>query len=165
MDALLLHRFQQQHADPPGSEQAAARRIFGLSASDLSAETLGAEGFVASSNRTAALRAAPAGSFALTGTQMATGPVNSSHGTLYAVHHLLRMLGVRYLAHDAAVYPLGCPRALPQMDVTYRPQMTQRNVYSWGMLTHPLHAMRSHQNMGGSVWPTGYAPASYGVYR
>ena len=142
---------------------ASARRLFGVAASDLSAEELGPEGFVASSNRTAALRAAPAGSYALAGTQMTTGPVNASHGTLFAVHHLLRMLGVRYLAHDAVVYPSSCPRALPEMDLSYRPQMEQRNVYSWGMLTHGLHAMRSHQNMGGTTWPTGVPSASYGV--
>lgn len=122
----------------------AAARRFGVSPLDLSPTTLGPEGFVASSNRTAALRAALAGSYALAGTQMATGPVNSSHGTLFAVHHLLRLLGVRYLAHDAIVYPVVCPRALPVMDVTYRPQMEQRNVYTWGMLAHGLHAMRSH---------------------
>ena len=137
---------------------ASARRLFGVAASDLSAEELGPEGFVASSNRTAALRAAPAGSYVLAGTQMTTGPVNASHGTLFAVHHLLRMLGVRYLAHDAVVYPSSCPRALPEMDLSYRPQMEQRNVYSWGMLTHGLHAMRSHQNMGCRV-----PSASYGV--
>jgi hypothetical protein len=141
----------------------AARRLFGVSASDLSAATLGAEGFVASSNRTVDLQAAPSGSYALAGTQMVTGPANSSHGTLFAVHHLLRTLGVRYLAHDEVVYPSSCPAALPNMDLTYRPQMEQRNVYSWGMLTHGLHAMRSHQNMGGTTWPSGYTPASYGV--
>ena len=41
--------------------------------------------------------------------------------------------------------------------------MEQRTVYTWAMGTFGLHAIRSHQNMGGSTWPTGYAPASYGL--
>ena len=60
----------------------AAIHYFNLMPSDLSADVLGPEGFVASSNRTARLRTAGELSYALAGTQMRTGPTNSSHGTL-----------------------------------------------------------------------------------
>ena len=142
---------------------AAAGQLFGVATGDLSAAMLGPEGLVATSNRTNWLRAAPHGSFALAGTQMQVGPVNSSHGTLFAVYHLLHVLGVRFFAQDAIVYRQACPSMLPALDITYRPQMEQRNVYTWAMGTFGLHAMRSHQNMGGSKWPAGYSAASYGV--
>jgi hypothetical protein len=141
----------------------AAEGLFNLVAGDLSPAKLGPEGFVVTSNRTARLRGSAGPSYALAGTQMHTGPANSSHGTLFAAYHLLHALGVRFLTQDVTVYPRDCPAVLPALDVTFKPRMEQRTVYTWAMGTYPVHAMRSHQNMGGSKWPQGYLPASYGV--
>ena len=59
----------------------------GIAPADLHASVLGEDGFVASSNRSATLRAT--GSFAL------SGAANSTTGSLYACYHFLRALGVR----------------------------------------------------------------------
>jgi hypothetical protein len=64
--------------------------------------TLGVEGFVASSKRSAALR--KTGSYAL------SGAANSTSGTLYACYHLLRACGVRFLAWDHTMLPASVPR-------------------------------------------------------
>eukprot|EP01052_Picozoa_sp_SAG31_P009790 SAG31_NODE_523_length_14545_cov_4.805067_7_plen_176_part_00 len=66
----------------------AAAVALGVSRGDLSFSGLGAEGFLASSNRTALLRST--GSYVLSG---AADAGNASTGTLYAAHHLLRWLG------------------------------------------------------------------------
>jgi hypothetical protein len=64
-----------------------AAMAVGIAPADLHASVLGEDGFVASSNRSATLRAT--GSFAL------SGAANSTTGSLYACYHFLRALGVR----------------------------------------------------------------------
>lgn len=66
-----------------------AATALGIVPADLSYATLGAEGFVASSNRTAGL--VQTSSYALSGAR------NSTAGSLYACYHLLRVFGVRFL--------------------------------------------------------------------
>lgn len=129
---------------------AAAR--FGISPADLDITALGTEGFVATSNRTAVLRTS-IGSYVL------TGAPNATHGTLYAIYHLLHELGLRFLAHDAISVPRTCPDALPTIDDTVLAALEFRNMDGWGMQTHPTHAVRLWQNaqglrLGGSAQET-----------
>eukprot|EP01045_Picozoa_sp_COSAG04_P012356 COSAG04_NODE_829_length_10018_cov_8.211312_6_plen_333_part_00 len=125
----------------------------GLSAAELSSSKLGSEGFVATSNRTALLRAAGPGSYALSGAR------NATHGTLYAAYHLLHALGLRFFAFDAIVGPSACPAALPSLDDTVLAALEFRYMDGWSMQAHPQHAIRLHQN-GES-----FAPGSIGVSK
>ena len=125
----------------------------GLSAAELSSSKLGSEGFVATSNRTAPLRAAGPGSYAL------SGAPNATHGTLYAAYHLLHALGLRFFAFDAIVGPSACPAALPSLDDTVLAALEFRYMDGWSMQAHPQHAIRLHQN-GES-----FAPGSIGVSK
>ena len=74
-----------------------AATAVGVAAKDLTFAALGRDGFIASSNRSTQLR--ETGSYALSGAPAnPSGLANSTSGTLYACYHLLRALGVRFLA-------------------------------------------------------------------
>eukprot|EP01052_Picozoa_sp_SAG31_P027930 SAG31_NODE_2654_length_5292_cov_2.266898_2_plen_403_part_00 len=117
---------------------AAAAAAVGIAREDLLFEALGAEGFVATSNRTAALRAS--GSYAL------SGAPNSTSGTLYACYHLLRAFGVRFLAWDETMLPAAVPSPLPALDRTFLPAFEYRDVDGWAALSHPQQASYFHMN-------------------
>ena len=113
--------------------------------SDLSFSALGAEGVLASSNRTALLRST--GSYVLSG---AAGAGNASTGTLYAAHHLLRWLGVRFYAWDELYVPspmaAGWQPPPAGLDVTFVPSFEYRDVEGWSSMKHVAqNATRSSQ--------------------
>jgi hypothetical protein len=123
----------------------AAALALGVTASDLSFSALGAEGFLASSNRTALLRST--GSYALSG---AVGAGNASTGTLYAAHHLLRWLGVRFYAWDELYVPppttAGWEPPPAGLDMTFVPSFEYRDVEGWSAMKHVAqNATRSSQ--------------------
>eukprot|EP01043_Picozoa_sp_COSAG02_P020897 COSAG02_NODE_1044_length_15004_cov_106.824287_3_plen_381_part_00 len=115
----------------------------GISLADLDITALGPEGFVATSNRSAILRSSVAGSYVL------SGAPNATHGTLYAVYHLLHALGLRFFAHDSISATQACPNALPIIDDTILAALEFRNMDGWGMQAHPNHAVRLWQNAQG----------------
>ena len=113
------------HGKPQLGVGPAAAAALGVTAIDLSFTTLGLEGFLATSNRTALL--ASTGSYALSG---ALGAGNASTGTLYAVHHLLRHLGIRFYAWDELYVPPPAPWATPPpaLDLAFVPSFEYRDV-------------------------------------
>jgi hypothetical protein len=120
-----------------------AATALGVAPTDLSFTALGAEGFLASSNRTTLLRTT--GSIALSG---AIGAGDASTGTLYAVHHLLRHLGVRFYAWDELYVPTAAPwKAHPlALDLTVTPSFEYRDVEGWSAMAHVAeNASRSSQ--------------------
>jgi len=118
-----------------------AATAIGVAPSDLSFSALGAEGFVATSNRSAELRAT-AGSYAL------SGAANSTSGTLYGCYHLMRALGVRFLAWDHTMLPAAVPSPLPALDRTFVPVFEYRDVDGWAALSHPQQSKYFHINGG-----------------
>ena len=117
-----------------------AATAVGVPLGDLSVSTLGSEGFVATSNRSAELRAA-VGSYAL------SGAANSSSGTLYGCYHLMRALGVRFLAWDHTMLPAaGVPSPMPALDRTFVPVFEYRDVDGWAALSHPQQSKYFHMN-------------------
>jgi hypothetical protein len=116
-----------------------AAAAVGVAPGDLSFSALGAEGFVATSNRSAELRATP-GSYAL------SGAANSSSGTLYGCYHLMRALGVRFLAWDHTMLPAAVPSPLPALDRTFVPVFEYRDVDGWAALSHPQQTKYFHMN-------------------
>ena len=116
-----------------------AATAVGVAPSDLSFSALGAEGFVATSNRSAELRTTT-GSYAL------SGAANSSSGTLYGCYHLMRALGVRFLAWDHTMLPAAVPSPLPALDRTFVPVFEYRDVDGWAALSHPQQTKYFHMN-------------------
>eukprot|EP01047_Picozoa_sp_COSAG01_P018686 COSAG01_NODE_1018_length_12100_cov_6.251562_1_plen_514_part_00 len=123
---------------------AGAATAVGIAAKDLTLTALGKDGFVASSNRSAQLRAT--GSIALSGAANMSSAANSTSGTLYACYHLLRALGVRFLAWDHTLLPTKVPSPLPELDVTFVPRFEYRDVDGWAALSHPQQAKYFHMN-------------------
>jgi hypothetical protein len=115
-----------------------AATSLGIPTTDLSYEALGAEGFVASSNRSAALRSS--NSYAL------SGAANSTSGALYACYYMLRELGVRFLAWDAKMVPASLPDPLPTLDRTFLPPFEYRDVDGWAALSSPQQKKYFHMN-------------------
>lgn len=115
-----------------------AATALGIPTADLSYEVLGPEGFVASSNRSAALRGS--NSYALSGT------ANSTSGTLYACYYLLRELGVRFLAWDETLLPESLLDPLPTVDRTFVPPFEYRDVDGWAALSSPQQKKYFHMN-------------------
>ena len=119
----------------------AAAMALGVAPADLSFTALGVDGFLASSNCTALLRTT--GSIALSG---AIGAGNASAGTLYAVHHLLRHLGVRFYAWDELYIPPVAPWNPQAMHLTFTPSFEYRDVEGWSAMAHVAeNATRSSQ--------------------
>lgn len=123
---------------------AGAAMAAGVAAQDLTFSALGKEGFVASSNRSAQLR--DTGSYALSGAANMSGLANSTSGTLFACYHLLRALGVRFLAWDHTLLPAAVPSPLPELDITFLPRFEYRDVDGWAALAHPQQAKYFHMN-------------------
>ena len=147
----------------------AATAALGLSASDLALDALGVDGYVLTTNRTALLRAS-AGSVALSGAPNSTG-VMVQQGTIYAALHLLRLLGVEFMAWDETLLPSSAP-VLGEVDLTFRPQFEYRYVYGWasdhGNTTDkyghaPIHT-RFHQSADPYVSPPGPTHTSYTLF-
>ena len=115
-----------------------AATALGIEPGDVAFSVLGAEGFVASSNRSSHLR--ETGSYALSGAS------NSTVGTLYACYHLLRAFGVRFLAWDHTLLPASAPSPLPPLDRTFVPTFEYRDVDGWSALSHPKQASYFHMN-------------------
>ena len=120
-----------------------AAAALGLPSSDLA--ELGNEGFVLSSNRTAAIRATCA--------VVLAGAPNSTIAPQYAAQQLLRQLGVRFLAWDELLVPTDRP-PLPLdiytqilgLDLTFVPQFEYRDVDGWSALADPRQAQYMHLN-------------------
>jgi hypothetical protein len=113
-----------------------AAAALGLPSSDLA--ELGEEGFVLSSNRTAAIRA--------TCTMVLAGAPNSTIAPQYAAQQLLRQLGVRFLAWDEQLVPTDRPSLPLDLDVTFVPQFEYRDVDGWSALADPQQAQYMHLN-------------------
>jgi hypothetical protein len=123
---------------------AGAAMALGIAPADLQFTALGKDGFVASSNRTETLRTTS--SYALSGAANLTGPANATSGSLYACYHLLRALGVRFLAWDHTLLPATMPSPLPELDITFLPRFEYRDVDGWAALAHPQQAKYFHMN-------------------
>jgi hypothetical protein len=108
----------------------------GVSAAQLSSGELGEEGFVLGTTTHGAV--------------VLSGAPSASRGALYAVYHLLHLLGVRFLAENATVLPASCPAVMPPAlrgPVTrHRPAFEYRAVNSWAALQNPAQAQRLHLN-------------------
>ena len=113
-----------------------AAAALGLPSSDLA--ELGEEGFVLSSNRTAAIRATCA--------MVLAGAPNSTIAPQYAAQQLLRQLGVRFLAWDEQLVPTDRPPLPLDLDVTFVPQFEYRDVDGWSALADPQQAQYMHLN-------------------
>jgi hypothetical protein len=98
------------------------------------------EGFVLTSNRTAAIRAACA-------VVLAGAPNSTGLGPVYAAQELLRLLGVRFLAWDETLLPTDMP-TLPDagVDMTFEPRFEYRDVDGWAALSDPQQAQYFHLN-------------------
>ena len=155
----------------------AATAALGLPASDLALDKLGVDGFVVTTNRTALLRAS-AGSVALSGAQNSTNIERAyaggmQQGTLYAAYHLLRLLGIRFLAWDETLLPPSAPvLAQVEVDLTFVPHFEYRYTYGWAAdyvpnpvpnADSPIHT-QFHQSADPYVSPPGSVHTSYVLF-
>ena len=74
----------------------------------------------------------------LAGSIVLAGGINSARGTLYAVFHMLRHVGFRFLAHDETIVP-SCPTHLSHLELTEAPAFEYRDKCA---LPSFLHAPR-----------------------
>ena len=118
-----------------------AATALGIAPQDLTFSALGRDGFVASSNRSAQLR--DTRSYALSGAANMSGAANATSGALYACYHLLRALGVRFLAWDHTLLPKTVPSPLPELDVTFLPVFEYRDVDGVRATANALHNVMS----------------------
>ena len=143
-----------------GLAQVAVGRVavaaLGVPAADLSSTVLGMEGFLLSSNRTAAIRAD--GSVAL------SGAANSSVGTMYAAQQFLRVLGLRYLAWDETLLPATAPTTVPAVDMQFAPRFHYRQIYDWGSQINETQSRYFHGNTGNYANPPGNVHNSYKLF-
>ena len=135
---------------------ASATAALGLLASDLSFDKLGGDGFVLTSNRTALLRSAPAGSVALSGAPNSTG-------TIYAAQHLLRLLGIKFLAWDQTLLP-AVAHPSSDVDLTFVPHFEYRNTYGWASEATPAIHQLFHQTASPYASPPGMVHTSYSLF-
>ena len=148
-----------------------ATAALGLPASDLALDKLGVDGFVVTANRTALLRAS-AGSVALSGAPNSTNS-KIQQGTIYAAYHLLRLLGVRFLAWDETLLPPSVPvLAQVEVDLTFVPHFEYRYTYGWAAdyvpnpvpnADSPIHT-QFHQSADPYVSPPGSVHTSYVLF-
>ena len=110
----------------------------GIPPQDLDFSIIGPEGFVASTNRSTALRS--------TRSVALSGAANSTTGTLYAVYHALQALGVRFFAWDETFVPQINQTISLSFDVTFRPHFEYRAVDGWAALSNPVQARYFHLN-------------------
>jgi hypothetical protein len=138
---------------------ASGSAALGILASDLTFDKLGGDGFVLTSNRTALLRSAAAGSFALSGAPNSTG-------TIYAAQHLLRLLGIKFLAWDETLLP-AAPIPNPysnEVDLTFVPHFEYRNTYGWASEATPAIHQLFHQTKSPYASPPGMVHTSYSLF-
>ena len=127
-------------------------------------ETLGGDGFVLTTNRTAVLRA-NAQSVALSGASSSTYATShyTPRGAIYGAMHLLRLLGIKFLAWDETLLPSSAA-ALGPVDLTFVPHFEYRLVYGWSALATPEITQLFHQSDSPYADPPGGVHTSYRLF-